>query len=222
MDNNPLNNHLLQTKSQKLARVSILKGFLVDQIDNNQVIKRLCRYLTKTPLYRRGLTYDGKLVEQPDLIGSLLTETTQDPYAHTKDPIIIPYVFTEGILSEQQITLYVHSPKSSFNTNRGTGFGQDRLLGSHLFLIDIVFPQIYDRVDPYGEERHLMIASEILDLFDGKSVSEELRKVVGDVVFQVVGDITTFRLNKAGYLVTTIPIQVTVPSGRVDESTFDH
>ena len=77
-------------------------------------------------------------------------------------------------------------------------------------------------IDPYGEERHLLIASEILDMFDGTSISEELRKVVGDVNFHIVGDITTLRLSKAGYLITTIPIQVTVPSMRVDEESLGY
>lgn len=220
--NPDLDNHLLQTKSQKLSRVSILKNYITQRIDDNQNIKRLCRYLTKTPLHSRGLTYDNRKVNQPDLVDSLLYEVETDTQAQSQGASLVPYTFSEAILSEQQISIYVHCPKTSFNTSRTTGFGQDRLLGSHLFAIEIVFPQTYDRIDPYGEERHLLIASEILDMFDGTSISEELRKVVGDVNFHIVGDITTLRLSKAGYLITTIPIQVTVPSMRVDEESLGY
>ena len=220
--NRELDNHLLQTKSQKLSRVSILKNHITKQIDDNQNIKRLCRYLTKTPLLSRGLTYDDKRVNQPDLVDSLLYPVETDTHAHTLGACLIPYAFSEMILSEQQITIYVHCPKTSFNNSRGLGFGQDRVVGSHLFAIEIIFPQTYDRIDPYGEERHLLIASEILDMFDGTSISEELRPVVGDVKFQIAGDISTLRLSKAGYLITSIPIQVVVPSMRVDEDRLNY
>ena len=62
----------------------------------------------------------------------------------------------------------------------------------------------------------------ILDMFDGTSISEELRPVVGDVKFQIAGDISTLRLSKAGYLITSIPIQVVVPSMRVDEDRLNY
>lgn len=217
-----LDNHLLQTRSQKMARVSILKNYIAQQIDESQNIKRLCRYLTKTPLLSRGLTYDDRKVNQPDLEDSLLYPVVKDQQAQTHGACLIPYLFSETILSEQQVSIYVYSPKTTFNPLRKTGFGQDQLLGTHLFIVDIVFPQTYDRIDPYGEERHLQIASEILDLFDGTSVSEELRKVIGDITFHVVGEITTLRLSKAGYLITTIPLQATVPSLRVDEDSFGY
>lgn len=215
--NQDLDNHILHTKSQKLARVSILKNYIAKQIDENQSIKRLCRYLTTTPLHSRGLTYDGYKVNQPDLVDSLFTPVVNDRNVQSTEDVLVPYPFSEMILNEQRITIYVHSPKTSFNTNRGRGFGQDDLLGTHLFLVEVVFPTTYDRIDPYGEERHLMIASEILNLFDGTSVDEDLRPVVGDITFRIVGDMTTLRLNKVGYLVTTIPIETTVPSMRVDE-----
>ena len=50
------NNQYMGTKSQKLYRVSPLKNYIVGLIDNNQNIKRLCRYMTKTPTYNKGMT----------------------------------------------------------------------------------------------------------------------------------------------------------------------
>ena len=195
----------VNTKSQKVRRISPLKNYIVGQIDNNQNIKRLCRYLTQTPLMSQGLTYDNKRLKQPDLKDSLLESVVEDVQASVSKAVLIPYSFTEEILEEQQVTIYVHCPKSYLN----------RVTGSHLFLVEIVFPRIYDMIEPYGEERNLLIASEIFDMFDEQRVSDDLKKLVGEVEFKINRDMTTLRLGKAGYLITTIQIEADVMTPRI-------
>lgn len=197
------------TKSQKLRRISLLKNHIVAQIDNNQNIKRLSRYLSQTPLLSQGMSYDGKKIKQPDLVDSLVESVKQDAQASVTKPILIPYSFSEEILEEQQVSIYVHCPRTSFHT---------QVTGTHLFLVEIVFPRIYDAIEPYGEERNLLIASEILDMFDNQKATKELRDLVGEVEFKINRDVTTLRLGKEGYLITTVQIDVDIMTPRISSS----
>ena len=44
------------TYSQKFRRITALRKYMVDAMDNDQAIKRLMRYFTTTPLAKRGVT----------------------------------------------------------------------------------------------------------------------------------------------------------------------
>lgn len=213
-----LNNQHLNTKSQKLYRVSPLKNYIVEQIDKNQNIKRLCRYLTTTPLLNRGMTYDQRRVNQPDLNDSLLTPVTTDTEATVADAVLIPYTFSPEAIQEQRVSIYVYSPCSTFAESYG--FGHRDEAGRHEFMVDIVYPMVYDRIEPYGQERNLLIACEVMNLFDGMYVDEETRKIVGDCQFKIVGDVTSLRLSKTGYMITTIPLVVTTMTSRIEQDTL--
>ena len=54
-------------KSTKLDRASILTKYLCINIDENQDIRRLCRYLTLEPLAEYAMDYDDNVIMQPDL-----------------------------------------------------------------------------------------------------------------------------------------------------------
>ena len=219
-----VNNYYMGTKSQKLYRVSPLKRYIVDKIDNNQNIKRLCRYMTKTPTYNKGMTYSNQLIKQPDLKDSLLYPVKTDKEATIQDYVLFPYAFTEDVLADKRLTIYVHSPRSLFNINAANNrpnYGLDELLGKHLFLVEVVYPTEYNEISPYGQERANLIACEILNMLDGLKVDDELQAIVGECVFKVEGEITDLRLSKAGYMILTIPIWTTVTGVRTDQIT-DH
>lgn len=217
-----LNNQYLGTKSQKLYRVSPLKNYIVQKIDNNQNIKRLCRYMTKTPTYNKGMTYDGQLIKQPDLVDSLLYPVKTDEHAIIKDYVLSPYAFTEDVLADRRLTIYVHSPRSVFNINAASNrpnYGLDELLGKHLFLVEIVYPTEYNQIDPYGQERANLIACEVLNMLDGLTVEGEIKEIVGECIFKVEGEITDLRLSKAGYMILSIPVWTTITGVRSDKVT---
>lgn len=217
------NNQYLGTKSQKLYRVSPLKNYLVEKIDNNQNIKRLCRYMTKTPTYNKGMAYNGVLINQPDLSDSLLYPVKTDEQATVKEAVVIPYAFTEDVLAERRLTIYVHSPRSLFNINAASNrpnYGTDELMGKHLFLVEIVYPTEYNAIEPYGQERANLIACEVLNMVDNLTVEGELSQLVGECIFKVEGEITDLRLSKAGYMILSIPIWTTITGVRSDN--LDH
>lgn len=202
-----LNNYYLNTNSQKLYRVSPVKNYIIDKIDNNQRIKRLSRYLTMTPLLNKGMSYNGSMLQQPDLMDSLKEKVVTDMLASVKEPILATYPFSEEILSEKKLKIYVYSPRTSVS-NPYRGRNHD-LVCEHLFVVEIVYPIEYDRIEPpYGQERANLIACEILNAFDGVAVDDELKELIGECEFEIFGDITNLRLSKAGYMITTIPITV--------------
>ena len=87
-----MNNKYLDTKSQKLSRIVPIKNLIIDKIDENQNIKRLCRYMTTTPLLPKGKTYDGKIINQPDLTESLKVDVETKGEAFVSGTVIYPYV----------------------------------------------------------------------------------------------------------------------------------
>ncbi len=210
-----LNNQYIGTESQKLRRISPIKNYLIDSINNNQNIKRLCRYMTTTPLLNKGKTYDGEIVSQPDLVDSLLHPATKDTQATIKDTVLVPYAFSDDIVSEKKVSVYAYSPKTLIDTSyRGR---HHDIVCRHLFVVEVVYPQEYDRIEPYGDERSNLIACEILNMFDNHYISGELRELVGDCQFKIEGEISDLRLSKAGYMITTIPIWVSFIGVRTSE-----
>lgn len=202
MDATTMNNYYLNTRSRKLYRVSPLKNYIINKIDNNQNIKRLSRYLTQTPLLNKGLTYDGLMVKQPDLVDSLLKVATNDKNVSVKEAILNPHPFSEDIISEKKVSIYVYSPRTTFNITNG------EVVGKHTFVIEIIYPTEYNAIEPFGQERVNLIACEILNEFDGLFVEGELRDLIGECQFKVNGDLTNLRLSKAGYMIATVPLSV--------------
>ena len=65
------------TYSQKFRRITAIRKYMLDAIDNDQAIRRLMRYFTTTPLSKKGVTYDGNMINQPDLKTSLKVDTDE-------------------------------------------------------------------------------------------------------------------------------------------------
>ena len=207
--------------SQKLYRVSHLKNYLIQRLDGSQTVKRLCRYLTTTPLLTRGYQYDGKLIQQPDLVDSLLYNTVKDQNASIKEETLIPYAFAETVLNDRKLSIFVHCPYSTFNLNAATGrgysSGNDDVTGKHRFMIEVIYPIEYDRLEPFGEERALLLGCEILNLIDSHWVEGDIREIVGDCQFKVQGEVSNLRLSTSGYMILSIPVWTSVLAGMTEQ-----
>ena len=214
-----LNDYYLNTSSQKLYRVSPIKNYIIDKIDNNQKIKRLSRYLTTTPFLNKGMSYSGEMVHQPDLLDSLKEKTVLDSLASVSEPVLTAYPFSEDILSEKKLKIYVYSPRTEISSPY-RGRNHD-LVCQHTFMVEIVYPMAYDRIEPNGQERANLIACEVLNEFDGVGVDETLKELVGECEFEILGDITNLRLSKAGYMITSIPITVSFIGIRTKQKELD-
>lgn len=214
-----INNKFMGMKSAKLKRIVPLKLYMMELIDNSQKIKRLSRYYTRTPLLNRGVGYNGDKIKQPDLVDSLRFPVTNDNTSETADGrILYDYAFSGEVLSNKQVSIYVHCHKSTFNPNMVTGrlsYGVDNIVGKHFFSIDIIYPIEFNQLDSLYEERANSIACEIVDLLDEKTVEGEVREFTGDCIIHLAGDVTDLRVGTSGYMGMTIPFYVTVLGGHV-------
>lgn len=201
------NNKYMSKQSQKLRRVVPIKKYIIEKIDDNQNIKRLCRYMTTTPLLNKGKTYDGKMIEQPDLVESLKSDSAESGVATIGKQVIYPYPFTEDVIERDRVTIYVYSPRTTINPSAVSGGRNfNDYTGKHLFHIQVVFPLEYEEIEPYAEERSMSIACEIADMIDDLYIEGDAREIVGDIQFKIMGEITSQRLSTSGYAIMTIPV----------------
>lgn len=215
------NSKHLGRRSAKLKRIVPLKSYIIELIDGSQKIKRLARYYTRTPLLNRGVGYNGDKVKQPDLLDSLTLPVVNDNVSETADKrILYGYSYSGEVLSDRQVSIYVHCHKSTFNPNMVTGrlsYGVDAIVGKHFFNVDIIYPIEFNQLDSLYEERANSIACEIVDLLDNKQVEGKAREFTGDCTIHLAGDVTDLRVGTSGYMGMTIPFYVTVYGGHVDE-----
>lgn len=189
-----LNNNLLNTKSNKIRKVTTIKKFMLDQIDSNKNIKRFMRNLTKLPLSKKSEDYDGRIKTQNDPSMSLLIDSEEGEqclYGGSFNPemsnIKMPYIF-------------VHSYRTNVNGSNSTIY----------FLIDVLCPEKYNRLLNYGDERIYEIADEIVQMFDGYTIEdEETSRTTGNLKLEVDGFFEEFRMSKSyDVIVLSIPIKV--------------
>ena len=192
--------------SNKIKLVGILKSYIVNVIKSNQEIKRYTKYLTKTPLFNKGKTYRGELLNQPDLNISLLEDLPNEkdskgnykvlPNVLGRNKSLVPYIFDEDLMKEDQVTIFVFNTRDRFYDYKETG--------DYHFRIIVAYNKDYNILEPYGDERSLKICEVLSDYFDDEFMYEEFidkryKNVCGDVKFQIE-HIEEIRISKLGYL----------------------
>lgn len=214
-------NKFMGMRSAKLRRIVPLKAYMMEVIDGSQKIRRLSRYYTRTPLLNKGIGYNGDKIAQPDLKDSLTHPIQSDNVSETADgKILHGYAFSGEVLSNRQVSIYVHCHKSTFNPNMVTGrlsYGVDNIVGKHFFNIDIIYPIEFNELDSLYEERANSIACEIVDLLDNKPVKGEVHEFTGDCIIHLAGEVSDLRVGTSGYMGMTIPFYAMVLGGHVNE-----
>lgn len=204
---NYLNNQS-SNKSRKIRLISDIKKDIINKICNldsieGQELARLVRYLTKTPLWNKGLTETDKIVLQPDLkisIDKILKED-EDVNANSRGNILIPYAFSEELLKEEKILIFIQSPRGIFKNH----------LGQYQFVLRIAYMDSLNALEPYGDERSLEIASRICDMFDEtytdieKEIDNEVKKINYKYTVEETID---FKLSKQGYSMRDIVLSI--------------
>ncbi|MBM7835737.1 hypothetical protein [Clostridium sardiniense] len=177
--------------SNKIKIVESGKRHIVRTINNNQSIVRLCRYLTKTPLLKKGVDYNNNMIKQSDLDCGLLTilKDGEYPMVQSRDRILIPYAFDDSLQPEEQILIFVDSYNAKFNSKYTTG--------KYIFDIVIAYTPTYNILEPYGEERALKIADQVCKDFDEKYNDEESQKEIGELKF-TVSNIQSVKIGTGG------------------------
>ena len=211
-----LNEKYLGSSSNKLRRVPYIESYLCELIDNDQRIKRLCRYLTYDPLELEAYDYDNNLVQQPDLQDSLMFEVVRDNVSPgTEGAILDNHMFTSDIMESSKVMIFVYCSDVVFSEG-ASKFGSSSM-GFQLFTIDIIYPLEVDRLCD-GLKRSWAIATVITDLVDQMSITDSnYVKYTGNVKFE-------FKEQRASNKklapntdlgILSIPFVVSVPSGRI-------
>lgn len=196
MRNNDKN---IGTKSNKISKVTPLWRFIIDRIDECQEIKRLSRYMTKTPLDSAGTTYDNKTtIRQINLTETLLEDVTEGDkvlYDNLFDPEM------KDVANHVYIFVYPHT----------VNIAEDSLRGSMYFGIDVLCNVEFDSLARYGEKRIWKIAEYITEILDSYVIedSDKICDDVGNVIIKVVSNFTLRRVSKTNnILVLSIPVKV--------------
>lgn len=173
--------------SNKIKILESGKRYIVRTINNNQNIVRLCRYLTKTPLLKRGVDYKGNMIKQPDLDCGLLSNIDEKEYPNvqSRERILIPYSFDDSLEPSEQILIFVDSYNAKFSSKY--------LTGRYVFDVVIAYTPTYNILEPYGEERALKIIDEICRDIDEKYNDEESQNEIGELKL-TVSDIQTIKI----------------------------
>lgn len=174
--------------SNKATMSMNIKRYLVDRINKDQDIVRYCRYLTKTPLLEMGINYKDEVVEQPDLDCGLLEPLsesrdkdgnyTEYTGVETRGKILIPYAFDNNLMVKEQLFIFVSNSYAAFSNVYNTG--------EYTFDIVITYSPTYNVLDPYGEERSLMIIDRMCKMFDDMYPEKsETAENIGDIQLNV-------------------------------------
>ena len=160
---NDLNNNKF-FPTQKGADIIGVKNYLVEKICENENIRKYCRWLTKTPLAKNGLGYDNEIILQHELDDEYdLRKEVKAEKGMCYKQILYPYMFNEDVVDLNQIFMFVYPYSNNFN----------KALGKNVYHVTICMPLEYNEIAPFGDERLYKILYEIIDMFDGKIITDE-------------------------------------------------
>lgn len=161
---------------------------IVDLINNNQKIKRYCRYKTKTPLLPFGII-SGKRIEQPDIYTNLDEPILNDEKNEVESAVLFDAMFDPDMQTKLEMGIFVYDYNSNF----------DKTFGDCAISIDIIVPYNYEKLQSKGDKRTIMLADEIVNTICSNSITEENNKywfdLLGNIEFSLK-KITNGRLSQ--------------------------
>lgn len=144
-----INNKYLDTVSKKIKNISMLLAYVHEKIIENQNIKRMIYYNNRNPLSKKGLTYAGERVDQPDL-------TEKDV-----EDLITMLPFNPKMNIKTVSSIFLNIPMASFYTTENQIYIE----------VDIVTPIQYFEIT--NGVRLYEIAHEVVNIFDRLCVEDE-------------------------------------------------
>lgn len=199
--------------SKKISRAAAIVQYLCESIDNNQDIKRLCRYLTPDPLADYAIDYGNNVFMQPDLNESLMSNVKNDKVSPgCEKRILFRTMFSDKVAESLSPLIYVYCDEVSFFSERG-GSSQ---IGTMLFYVDIVYDISTEELIDW-QYRSWTIGQAIMNMFDEIPITDEkYAKEVGNIKFRCGQmSITNKKLSPNTSLgVLSIPLYAIVTGGR--------
>lgn len=194
-----LNNKKVGSINNKIRKITKIKKYIVDTIDNSQTIKRYMRYLTTMPLSNRGVDYSGSIKIQPDLKQTLSESNNEG------ERCLFNFGFNPEMSNCQCPFIFIENKRDILGNPNG----------KLIFYTHILCPEKYNTLKLYSQERLYELAIEIVELLDETYVEGEAVKEIGNIKFMVEGEVTEWRLTKSqDIMVLSFPIICTVNNMR--------
>ena len=199
------------SSSTLFNKIDEIITLMVNEINNDEAIKRYLTFLTKQPMENKSIDKNGTILYQYDVPTRLdvptvkyciskSTATTKE--YRTSEQILYPEPYQDEKITGNYPVLFVHN--YSYDCNN--------IVGSNIYMIDILIPSEYLNVNSVGspiiESRLHKIMGRIAYLFDKVSLDDESREYLGNLEFKIIGKPTEEKINKTNDItITTIAIE---------------
>lgn len=171
-----------------LKHIGLVTACIVDLINNNQNIRRYCRYKSKTPLAPIGII-GNKKIPQPNITTGLDEIVYDNSGEILYKPVLFDCMFDSEMQTELELGIYVYDYNSDF----------DKTFGKCMISVDIIVPYDFEKLQSKGDKRTIMLANEIVNTLCNKPITKENNidwfNELGDVEFSIK-KITNGRLSQ--------------------------
>lgn len=193
--------------SELFKKIDPIIDLICEEIDNDQKLKRLLFYLTKSPLLDVGKSYSGDLYYQRDLSCSLMKPQKIDVSKNNDgskiiqtEQILYKSIYQGEKITEKKPLIFVYNDKNQINKRKLTEIDT--------IMVDILVP--YDSDQLIEKKRIHEIMIRIGELFHNAKTDNETSKIIGDLTFSIAdGNIFESKITKSTDInIVSIPIEV--------------
>lgn len=207
------------SKATSFVKIDKIINLMVNELNNDEELKRYLLFLTKQPLENYSVDNNGTKIYQYDIPKDLTKENkyciskpnSSNPQYRTSPRLIVPYLYEENKITSENPMMFIHN--SSYSCND--------LVSSNIYGIDILVPSDYIKIqsdgENYYENRLHKIMERIADIFDDTYTDKETSKEIGDLKFELIGVVYEERVGKSNDItISTINIRTTVINTRMN------
>ena len=192
------------TTSTLFGRIDGLINLFIDEINNDEEIKRYLVFPTKQPMATKSVDYSNNVIYQydiPEKINCPIKYSISKPTEVVKeyrecDQVLFPYPSEDSKITGVYPMMFVYNYVYSLAKT-------DKLIDSNIFKIDILLPLNYIEIFPYGESRLHKVMERLAYLFDRVELDEESKSIFGDLKFRLVNNCVEQKINKTNDIITT-------------------
>ena len=209
------------TTSTLFTKIDKIVTLLVNEINNDEVIKRYLLFLSKQPLETKSIDYNGNILYQndvPERIDCGVTYITSKVgvtpvITRTSNQILFAQPYSEEKINSEYCTMFVHN----------YSYDCRDIVGSNIYMIDILIPSGYLNIQSVGstliESRLHKIMERIAYLFDKVETDEESSIDLGNLEFKIIGKPVEEKVNKTNDItIVTIAIETKLIGARKDNN----
>ena len=200
--------------SSKVRRDVFILNYMIDKVNEDQDIRRLCRYMTQRPFSKKAKNLNGEIVEQPDLKNPLTINSDEGK------TVLWNGAFDNYQKKQERVEIFLH--------NNGTTYSEQKeAWNKDIWRFEVIVPQNYDYIIDddslpgyeFAIQRGYAIGVKLGDIFDLKNMDKkEYMTLTGDVKFILVGKSSTRLTKTSDTMIYTFLFQTESLDGRVQKT----